>query len=65
MEDVYDEVLDRVTARAATIRIADPLDESTELGPLALQDQPAKVESYVRRSHQALMAGMDDRQQQG
>ncbi|MFJ8602366.1 aldehyde dehydrogenase [Streptomyces shenzhenensis] len=45
--DVYDEVLERVTARAATIRIGDPLAETTELGPLALADQLAKVESYV------------------
>ncbi|RMB82482.1 aldehyde dehydrogenase [Streptomyces shenzhenensis] len=45
--DVYDEVLERVTARAATIRIGDPLVATTELGPLALADQLAKVESYV------------------
>ncbi|MFE2940054.1 aldehyde dehydrogenase [Streptomyces sp. NPDC059255] len=45
--DVYDEVLERVTARAATIRIGDPLEDTTELGPLALADQLAKVESYV------------------
>ncbi|MFE7974003.1 aldehyde dehydrogenase [Streptomyces shenzhenensis] len=45
--DVYDEVLERVTARAATIRIGDPLADTTELGPLALADQLAKVESYV------------------
>ncbi|MEU1162176.1 aldehyde dehydrogenase family protein [Streptomyces sp. NPDC005921] len=36
-----------MTARAATIRIGDPLEDSTELGPLALADQLAKVESYV------------------
>ncbi|MFE4057580.1 aldehyde dehydrogenase [Streptomyces sp. NPDC059096] len=46
-QDVYEEILERVTARAATIRIGDPLEESTELGPLALADQLAKVESYV------------------
>ncbi|MEU6553228.1 aldehyde dehydrogenase [Streptomyces sp. NPDC046915] len=47
-EDVYDEILERVVARAATIRIGDPLDEATELGPLALAEQLAKVESYVK-----------------
>ncbi|MFM9608164.1 aldehyde dehydrogenase [Streptomyces niveiscabiei] len=46
-EDVYEEILTRVTERAATIRIGNPLDKSTELGPLALADQLAKVESYV------------------
>ncbi|NUP36082.1 MAG: aldehyde dehydrogenase [Streptomyces sp.] len=45
--EVYDEILERVTARAATIRIGDPLHETTELGPLAIADQLAKVESYV------------------
>ncbi|MFJ8782107.1 MULTISPECIES: aldehyde dehydrogenase [unclassified Streptomyces] len=45
--DVYDEILERVTARAASIRIGDPLEDTTELGPLALADQLAKVESYV------------------
>ncbi|HEU4806969.1 MAG TPA: aldehyde dehydrogenase [Homoserinimonas sp.] len=44
---VYDELLERVTARARTIRIGDPLMDSTELGPLAFADQLAKVESYV------------------
>ena len=44
---VHDELLERVTARAATIRIGDPLQDDTELGPLAIADQLAKVESYV------------------
>jgi acyl-CoA reductase-like NAD-dependent aldehyde dehydrogenase len=44
---VYDELLERVTARARTIRIGDPLEESTELGPLAFQDQRDKVAGYV------------------
>lgn len=44
---VYDELLERVTQRARTIRIGDPLVDSTELGPLAFADQLAKVESYV------------------
>jgi aldehyde dehydrogenase (NAD+) len=44
---VYDEILDRVTARASTIRIGDPLEDTTELGPLAIASQLEKVESYV------------------
>ena len=45
---VYDELLERVTARAQSIRIGDPLGDDTELGPLAFADQLAKVDSYVK-----------------
>ncbi|MFC9360277.1 aldehyde dehydrogenase [Rhodococcus sp. NPDC057014] len=44
---VYDELLERVTERAKTIRIGDPLDDATELGPLAFADQRDKVAGYV------------------
>lgn len=46
-ESVYDEVLERIVQRAATIKIGDPLADETELGPLAMQAQLAKVEEYV------------------
>ncbi|MEU0476435.1 aldehyde dehydrogenase [Streptomyces olivaceus] len=44
---VYEELLERVCARAGTIRIGDPLDEATELGPLAFEAQRDKVAGYV------------------
>ncbi len=44
---VYDELLERVVQRARSIRIGDPLDDGTELGPLAFEDQRDKVASYV------------------
>ncbi|MFE6158371.1 aldehyde dehydrogenase [Streptomyces sp. NPDC056486] len=44
---VYDELLERVCERARTIRIGDPMDEATELGPLAFEDQRDKVAGYV------------------
>ncbi len=44
---IYDELLERVTDRARSIRIGDPLEETTELGPLAFEDQRDKVASYV------------------
>jgi (Z)-2-((N-methylformamido)methylene)-5-hydroxybutyrolactone dehydrogenase len=44
---VYDELLERVCERAKTIRIGDPLDETTELGPLAFGAQREKVAGYV------------------
>ncbi|WP_216897929.1 aldehyde dehydrogenase [Nocardia alni] len=44
---VYDELLERVTERAKTIRIGDPLAPETELGPLAFAAQRDKVAGYV------------------
>jgi (Z)-2-((N-methylformamido)methylene)-5-hydroxybutyrolactone dehydrogenase len=44
---IYDELLERVTERARTIRIGDPLDDASELGPLAFEDQRNKVAAYV------------------
>lgn len=44
---VYDELLERVSERASSIKIGDPLDDGTELGPLAFEDQLAKVRSYI------------------
>ncbi len=45
--DVHDELVQRIAARARSIRLGDPLDEQTELGPLALGEQLAKVQRYV------------------
>lgn len=44
---IYDELLERVAERAKSIVIGDPLQDATELGPLAFSDQLDKVESYV------------------
>lgn len=44
---VYDELLERVTERARTIRIGDPTLDTTELGPLAFAAQREKVAGYV------------------
>ncbi|KUM67402.1 aldehyde dehydrogenase [Streptomyces curacoi] len=44
---VYEELLARVCERARTIVIGDPLDEKTELGPLAFEGQRDKVAGYV------------------
>jgi aldehyde dehydrogenase (NAD+) len=44
---VYDELLERVTERARSIRIGDPLSDDTELGPLAFAGQRDKVAGYV------------------
>src|SRR3954454_11300148 len=44
---VHEELLERVTDRARSIRIGDPLEDTTELGPLAFADQRDKVAGYV------------------
>ncbi len=57
---VYDEVVARVAERARSIVIGDPLDEATEIGPLATQGQLDRIESTVAASLDAgasLVAG--------
>ncbi|MGQ7788235.1 aldehyde dehydrogenase [Nesterenkonia sp. K-15-9-6] len=44
---VYDELLEKVSERAQSIIIGDPLQDETELGPLAFAAQRDKVASYV------------------
>lgn len=48
---VYDEVVDRLIARAADIRIGAPTDDATQLGPLALWAQVEKVAQFVDGAH--------------
>jgi acyl-CoA reductase-like NAD-dependent aldehyde dehydrogenase len=49
-EGVFDRVLASVAERARRIKIGDPLDDATEMGPLATQAQLAHVEDAVSRS---------------
>jgi aldehyde dehydrogenase (NAD+) len=44
---IYDELLQLVSDRAGSIRMGNPLDDDTEIGPLAFEDQRNKVASYV------------------
>ncbi|MDA2806099.1 aldehyde dehydrogenase [Nocardiopsis suaedae] len=44
---VYDELLERVAERAGRIRMGDPMEETTEIGPLAFEEQRDKVAGYV------------------
>jgi (Z)-2-((N-methylformamido)methylene)-5-hydroxybutyrolactone dehydrogenase len=43
---LYDEVIERVCKRAAQIRLGDPLDSTTDMGPLASAAQFTKVQHY-------------------
>jgi (Z)-2-((N-methylformamido)methylene)-5-hydroxybutyrolactone dehydrogenase len=45
--DVIDEVGERLAARARSIRLGDPLEPTTEMGPIAFREQLEKVLGYV------------------
>ena len=47
-ETVYDEVVGRVAKRARAIKVGDPLDPDTELGPLIHPDHLSKVAGYLK-----------------
>lgn len=42
-EDIHDELVGRLVERAKTIKLGDPLDPATEMGPVAFRDQLEKV----------------------
>ena len=44
---IYDEVVDALVEGAESIRLGDPKDPETEMGPLASEDQFEKVSDYV------------------
>jgi acyl-CoA reductase-like NAD-dependent aldehyde dehydrogenase len=44
---VYDDVVSRVADRAATIKMGDPKDLATEMGPICFPGQLDKIRSYV------------------
>ena len=44
---VFDEFVDRFTARAETLVVGDPAEESTEIGPLITNDHLTTVAGYV------------------
>lgn len=47
---VYDEFVDRLRARMARIRIGDPLDPQSDMGPMATAQQLGVVETMVARA---------------
>jgi acyl-CoA reductase-like NAD-dependent aldehyde dehydrogenase len=49
-ESLYDELVERIAARAGRIRIGDPMDPETEMGPIATRAQFDKVASFVKRA---------------
>jgi acyl-CoA reductase-like NAD-dependent aldehyde dehydrogenase len=49
-ESRYDELVERLIARAGDIRIGDPMDAETQMGPIATKAQLEKVASFVDRA---------------
>ena len=44
---LYDELIERISGVVAGIRLGDPLDLSTTMGPIAFEAQYEKVKSYI------------------
>ena len=49
-ESVYDGIVERLIARANEIRIGDPMDPETQMGPIATKQQLNKVADFVERA---------------
>ena len=64
--DAHDELVERVGARAGAIRLGDPTQPDTEMGPVANRPQYEKVLGYLRTAREegatvACGGGPDDR----
>ncbi len=46
-ESIHDEVVERLAARAQSIRVGDPLETSTAMGPLVSETQMNRVLNYI------------------
>jgi acyl-CoA reductase-like NAD-dependent aldehyde dehydrogenase len=51
-QEVYDDVLERVAARARAVRLGDPLDPTTEMGPVAFREHLDKVLGCIGSAEQ-------------
>jgi (Z)-2-((N-methylformamido)methylene)-5-hydroxybutyrolactone dehydrogenase len=49
-DTIYDEVVERLVARAADITVGDPMDRSTDMGPLATERQRSRIERLLSQS---------------
>jgi len=48
-EDRHDEVVDALAAAFSQVRVGDPFDPATQMGPLATQRQRDRVEGYIAK----------------
>ncbi len=55
----YDEMVDALATRVAALRVGDPLDPNTEIGPMATAAHRERVENYIEkgRGEARLVAG--------
>ena len=47
-KDVHSAVLEQVTSRVSAMKLGDPVDETTELGPLVSRKQQQRVLDYIK-----------------
>ena len=47
-EKIYDEVVEDLVARARKLRVGDPINPKTDMGPVASADQEKKVLEYIQ-----------------
>lgn len=47
---VYEQFLDKLVSRLTTLKMGDPLDESTELGPMITEDAAKKAEAWINEA---------------
>jgi acyl-CoA reductase-like NAD-dependent aldehyde dehydrogenase len=47
-EDIHDAVLERVARIVSSMRVGDPMDEKSQMGPINSAGQYAKVQKYVK-----------------
>ena len=50
---IYDTVVDRVTQAVSAMKVGDPAEPDTEMGPMANAKQLARVESYIQQAREA------------
>ncbi len=46
-EEVHDQLVERLAARASSLRLGDPMDAATEMGPIATEEHLLRIDSYV------------------
>jgi acyl-CoA reductase-like NAD-dependent aldehyde dehydrogenase len=49
-EKIYDEFLEKLVQKAKQIRVGNPMDEATHMGPQSLQSQLLKIEQFVQQA---------------
>ena len=51
-ESIFDDLLDRIAERARSVRIGNPMDADTEMGPIATEGQLEKITSFVDQARE-------------